>query len=141
MSYKEVKGLREFICKLPYDADLLLSLKELAKKLNINTGVFTLLGALKKASLLYYIQSEKRYVNITFDFPVEIVSGIGNIAMLNNDVIVHAHLVISDREGKCYAGHLTEGSKIFACEVYLRELSPTLNRKYDPITGLNLFDI
>lgn len=141
MSYVEVKGQREFLCKLPYDADLLLSLKDLAKKLNVNTGVFTLLGALKTASLFYYIQSEKRYVKITFDFPVEIVSGIGNIAILNNDVLVHAHLVLSDREGRCYGGHLTEGSKIFACEVYLRELSPTMFRKYDSITGLNLFDI
>ncbi|MDH5806644.1 MAG: DUF296 domain-containing protein [Candidatus Methanomethylicaceae archaeon] len=141
MSYIEVKGQREFLCKLPYDADLLLSLKDLAKKLNVNTGIFTLLGALKTASLFYYIQNEKRYVKITFDFPVEIVSGIGNIAILNNDVLVHAHLVLSDREGKCYGGHLTEGSRIFACEVYLKELSPIIFRKYDSTTGLNLFDI
>ncbi|MCS7097535.1 MAG: DUF296 domain-containing protein [Candidatus Methanomethyliaceae archaeon] len=141
MSYLEVEPKREFICKLPYDSDLLLALKDLAKKLNVKTAVFTLLGGLKNASLFYYIQSEKRYVKITFDFPVEIVSGIGNIAMLNEEIMVHAHLVLSDREGRCYGGHLTEGSKVFACEVHLKEISPVLNRKYDPITGLNLLDI
>lgn len=141
MSYLEVKPKREFICKLPYDSDLLLALKNLAKRLNVKTAVFTLLGALKNAALLYYVQNEKRYVKITYDFPVEIVSSIGNIALLNEEIMVHAHLVLSDREGKCYGGHLTEGCKIFACEVHLKEIFPILNRKYDPNTGLNLLDI
>lgn len=141
LSFLEVKGQREFLCKLPYDSDLLLALKDLAKKLDVKTGVFMLLGALKTASLLYYVQNEKKYVKLTFNFPAEIVSGIGNIAVMNNDLIIHAHVVLADREGKCYGGHLTEGSKVFACEVYLRELAPVIFRKYDPVTGLNLFDI
>ncbi|MEM1515845.1 MAG: DUF296 domain-containing protein [Candidatus Bathyarchaeia archaeon] len=141
MSYIEVKGQREFFCRLPYDSDLLLTLKELARKLNVRTGIFILLGALKTATLLYYVQNEKRYKKITFDFPLEIASGIGNIAVINDDLIIHAHVVLADKEGKCYGGHLTEGSKIFSCEVYLREITPTIYRKYDPITGLNLFHI
>lgn len=137
----EVRGCREFICNLPHDSDLLMALKDLAKRLNVNTGVFMLLGSLKNASLLYYVQDEKRYVKITLNFPVEILSGVGNIAILSGDLMVHAHLVLSDREGRCYGGHLAEGSRVFACEVYLRELSPTLCRKYDATTGLNLFEI
>ncbi|MEM0011174.1 MAG: DNA-binding protein [Candidatus Bathyarchaeia archaeon] len=141
MSYLEMKGQREFLCKLPYDSDLLLALKDLARKLGVKTGIFMLLGALKNATLLYYIQSEKKYTKLTFDFPLEIVSGSGNIAVMNDDLIIHAHIVLADKEGKCYGGHLTEGSRVFSCEVYLRELSPTIQRKYDVTTGLNLYDI
>ncbi|MBS7605706.1 MAG: DNA-binding protein [Candidatus Bathyarchaeia archaeon] len=141
MSYLEMKGQREFLCKLPYDSDLLLALKDLARKLGVKTGIFMLLGALKNATLLYYIQSEKKYVKLTFDFPLEIVSGVGNIAVMNDDLIIHAHIVLADKEGKCYGGHLTEGSRVFSCEVYLRELSPTIQRKYDATTGLNLYDM
>lgn len=136
-----MKGQREFLCKLPYDSDLLLALKDLARRLGVKTGIFMLLGALKSATLLYYIQSEKKYIKLTFDFPLEIVSGIGNIAVMNDDLIIHAHIVLADKEGRCYGGHLTEGSRVFSCEVYLRELSPTIQRKYDATTGLNLYDI
>lgn len=141
MSYLEVKGQREFLCRLPYDSDLLPALKDLAKKIGVKTGVFVLLGALKNATLLYYIQNEKKYIKLTFNSPLEIVSGIGNISIMNDDLIIHAHVVLADKEGRCYGGHLTEGSKIFSCEVYLKELSPTIQRKYDGITGLNLFNI
>ena len=138
MNYLEVKGHREFLCNISYDSDLLLSLKELAKKLQIKTGILTFIGALKTASLLYYVQNEKKFEKNVFDGPFEIVSGIGNIVTFEGDIVVHAHLVIADRKGNCYGGHLTEGSKVFACEVYLRELSPTVIRKYDSLTGLNL---
>lgn len=138
MSYLEVKGQREFLCNIPYDSDLLLSLKELAKTLDIKSGIFTFIGALKTACLFYYIQDEKKFEKNVFEGPFEIVSGIGNIATLKDDLVIHAHLVIADRKGNCYGGHLTEGSKVFACEVYLRELSPSISRNYDHITGLNL---
>lgn len=141
MSYLEVKGRREFLCRLPYDSDLLTALKDLAKKLGVETGIFTLLGSLRTATLLYYIQSEKKYIKLAFDFPLEIVSGIGNIAMMNGDLIIHAHVVLADKEGRCYGGHLTEGSRVFSCEVYLKELTPTIQRRYDNVTGLNLFNI
>lgn len=138
MSYLEINGQREFLCNIPYNSDLLLSIKELAKKLQIKSAVFSLIGALKTASLYYYVQNEKKFEKNVFDAPFEIVSGMGNIAIKDEDIVVHAHLVIADRKGNCYGGHLTEGSKVFACEVYIRELSPTVSRKYDPITGLNL---
>ncbi|MEM2454434.1 MAG: DUF296 domain-containing protein [Candidatus Bathyarchaeia archaeon] len=141
MSYLEVKGQREFLCRLPYDSDLLLALKDLAKKIGVKTGVFTLLGALKNATLLYYVQNEKKYMKLTFDYPLEIVSGIGNIAVMNDDLIIHAHIVLADKEGRCYGGHLTEGSMVFSCEVHLKELTPTIQRKYNETTGLNLFSI
>ncbi len=138
MGYLESKGQREFLCNIPYNSDLLLSIKELAKKLQIKSAVFSLIGALKTATLYFYVQNENKFEKNIFESQFEIVSGIGNIAIMDEDVVVHAHLVIADRKGNCYGGHLTEGSKVFACEVYIRELSPTVSRKYDPITGLNL---
>lgn len=141
MGYLEVGGQREFLFRLPYDSDLLLALKDLAKRLGVKTGVFILLGALRSATVLYYVQDEKRYAKLSLDFPLEIASGVGNIAMMGDDVLIHAHVVLSDREGRCYGGHLAEGSRVFSCEVYLRELSPTVHREYDELTGLNLLSI
>lgn len=141
VSAVETRPLREFVCSVPYDADLLPSLKDLVKKLGINTGTISLIGALRNATLLYYVQNEKRFHKNVFDHPLEIVSGIGNIATLNGDLVIHCHLVLADKNGYCYGGHLAEGSKVFAAEANIRELSPQITRQFDPVTGLNLLKV
>jgi len=141
LSILESKGLREHLCSIPYDADLLISLKDIVKKLKIRSGIMTVIGALRNATLYYYVQDEKRFHKNTFEGPLEIASGTGNIATLNDEIIVHCHLVLADKDGRCFGGHLAEGSRVFAGEVYIRELSPPMKRKFDAQTGLNLFDI
>jgi len=141
LSYRESKGLREYVCRVPYDSDLLLSLKDLASKLQVRSGWINVFGALRKATLLYYLQEEKRFLKNTFDGPLEIASGIGNISTLNEDTIIHCHVVLAGKDGACHGGHLAEGSPVFAVEVHMSELSPPVIRKYDEQTGLNLFDI
>lgn len=141
MSAIETTPLREFFCSVPYDADLLLYLKDLIKKLGINTGVINFIGALRSAALHYYIQDEKRFHKNTFEGPMEIVSGIGNIATLNDELVIHCHVVLADKNGTCYGGHLAEGSKVFAAEIHIRELSPQVKRSFDPVTGLNLLQV
>ncbi len=137
----ELSGGREYLCRIPYDEDLLSAIKDCAARLGIKTGILNVIGALKSASLGYYDQGEKRFLTNRFSGPLEIVSGMGNIAILNGETIVHCHLVLADRGGACFGGHLVEGCRIFAGELYLRELSPVLGRKFDSQTGLNLFDI
>ncbi len=137
----ESKGGREYFCKIQYGEDLLAAIKGCATRLNVRTGVLNVIGALQSASLGYYDQGEKRFLTNHFSEPLEIASGMGNIAMLNGETIVHCHLVLANRGGACFGGHLVEGCRVFAGELYLRELSPVLGRKFDPQTGLNLFEI
>jgi predicted DNA-binding protein with PD1-like motif len=141
MSAVEANPLREFICSVPYDADLLLSLRDVVKKLGINSGTLNFIGALRGATLYYYIQDEKRFHKNVFEGPLEIVSGMGNIATLNDELVIHCHVVLADKKGTCYGGHLAEGSKVFAAEVHIRELSPQMKRNFDPVTGLNLLQL
>lgn len=141
MSAVETKSLREFVCGIPYDADLLPSLKDLAKKLGVNTGTMNFIGALRCATLYYYVQDEKRFHKNILEGPLEIASGIGNIATLEGDLVVHCHVVLADKNGSCYGGHLAEGSRVFAAEVNIRELSPPIKRLFDPVTGLNLLQV
>jgi hypothetical protein len=137
----ESKSLREYICRIPYDSDLLSSLKESTGKLQIRSGWFNLIGALRCAKLLYYLQDEKRFVENSFDGPLEISSAMGNIATFDEETIIHCHVVLADKKGACYGGHLAAGTRVFAVEAYIKELSPPVKRKFDPQTGLNLFDI
>jgi hypothetical protein len=135
------KQLKEYICSVPYDSDLLTSLKDLVKKLGIKTGTINFIGALRGATLLYYIQDEKRFHKNVLEGPLEIVSGIGNIATLNEELVIHCHVVLANKDGSCFGGHLAEGSRVFAAEVHIREFSPPVKRGFDKVTGLNLLQI
>jgi predicted DNA-binding protein with PD1-like motif len=137
----EARPLREFVCSVPFGFDLLISLKDLVNKLGVNTGTINLIGALRSAVLQYYIQDEKRFHTNVFEEPLEIVSGIGNIATLNGELVIHCHVVLARKDGSCLGGHLAEGSKVFAAEVQIRELYPPVKRSFDQVTGLNLQQI
>jgi predicted DNA-binding protein with PD1-like motif len=125
---------------LAHDADLLTSIREFADREGIGSGMFHLIGAVKKATLSFYDQQVKKYVNISLNRPLEVLSCVGNVGKLDGKTVIHAHVTLSDGEGKAYGGHLSEGTTIFSAELFLIELKGvSLEREYDTVTGLNLF--
>jgi predicted DNA-binding protein with PD1-like motif len=128
------------IYKLDFNSDLLNAVKEVAEK--IDSGFFWIIGAVSKAKFSFYDQKNKVYREISIDKPLEITSCIGNIAELNGEKIVHAHITFSDELGNAFGGHLTEGTKIFSAEMFLIEFKNfKLHRSFDQTTGLNLFSL
>ena len=141
MSVFEYKPGKELIVRVEHDSDLVRSITELAKNEGIKTGSFTAIGALKRARLGYYDQKNHEYREIKVDSPHEIASCVGNISLKDGEPFTHAHVVLADEKGNTKAGHLLEGI-VFAAEVHLRQLEgPKLERKYDEVTGLSLWDI
>ena len=142
MSYVRSEIASSYIVKLLYGGDLLNSIRKAVKKMGIHAASFTAIGAVKKAKVSYYDQTEKKYNELVFEEPMEIVSCIGNITEMKGDTIVHAHLVLSDEKGRAFGGHLLEGTELFACELMINEYkSLKISRKYHKRTGLNLIDI
>ena len=142
MSFVQTAISRSFVAKLPYGADLLNSIKDVAAKAKIHSASFTAIGAVRKAKVSYYDQTEKKYNTLEFNEPMEIVSCIGNISESNGKMIVHAHLLLSDEKGRAFGGHLQEGTDLFACELMMDEYENLrITRKYDQLTGLNLMEI
>ncbi len=131
---------RCLLARLDYGTDIIGQITDLAKDEKINTGVFNVIGALAEASLAYYDQSSHEYRKIPIETPVELVSCMGNISIRDGQPFVHAHAVLADSEGNTMGGHLISG-RIFAAELYLRELSGMpLVRAHDMTTGLYLWD-
>jgi hypothetical protein len=138
----ELSTGRVLVIKPDYGEDLMESVKAVADKFRVETGVFWAIGAAKKAAISYYDQSEKKYVRLQLNKPLEILSCIGNISKFKGETLIHAHITLSDREGEAYGGHLEKGTQIFSGEVFLVETKGlTLNRAYDERTGLNLLKI
>jgi predicted DNA-binding protein with PD1-like motif len=141
MVYAQFELGRDFLVRAEHDSDLVQFVTELAEKEGITVATFTAIGALKRAKLEFYDQEKHEYQEMTLDSPQEIASCVGNISVKDGKTFVHAHAVLADKNGNTKAGHLLEGV-VFAAEVHLRELKGAkLERKYDKVTGLSLWDI
>lgn len=142
MSIVSANQGRTIICRLKYESDLLESIKEVADHNNIASATFSAIGAVKKASISFYDQREKRYREMTIDKPLEVLVCSGNVGKLGNETLVHGHITLSDAQGQAWGGHLTKGTEVFAVELVMIELRDMeLVREFDTVTGLNLIKI
>jgi predicted DNA-binding protein with PD1-like motif len=132
---------RVIVVRLEPGEDILKSIENVVTENNLLSGHLSLIGAVSKVHLGYFDLHEKVYKDFTIDEDLEIVSCVGNISRLNDGYVVHAHVVASDVNGKCYAGHLMEGCEVsVTIEIVVTEFT-AMNRARDEATGLNLLDI
>jgi predicted DNA-binding protein with PD1-like motif len=140
VSVSHFKLGRIFLLRLPYDADLLQSLTDVAIKNRMQMATFFVIGAVKKAAVEFYDQQEKVYRRIRIEENLEIVTCMGNVSLKENKTFVHCHATFANRLGETLGGHLAEGTTIFAAEAHFQEvLGSELVRELDPITRLALW--
>ncbi|MFH1429577.1 MAG: PPC domain-containing DNA-binding protein [Candidatus Margulisiibacteriota bacterium] len=141
MLHIELQPAREFMGRFEKDDDLLASLTAFCREQNIKQGVFNLIGAVQNAYLGYYDQEKQAYTtSIHLDQKLEITACMGNISIKDGEIMVHAHITLSDYDGKAYGGHLCPETSVFAAEFHIRELiGEQLVRGKDPKTGLPLW--
>jgi predicted DNA-binding protein with PD1-like motif len=87
------------------------------------------------------VQKERKYHFVELSQPLEILALAGNISLKDGQPFVHAHITLSDQEGRAFGGHLAEGTRVFACEFTIQEghAPVTLARSFDEETGLFLW--
>lgn len=142
---------RTMIGRLKKGDDLLKALNALCNEANIRLGKIQAIGAVSKAVVGFYLQEPREYVSLDYDYHQEIISLQGNVSIKNGVPEIHAHLALSDGQGKLYGGHLMEGTVVFSCEYIINEYIPemadvmqdsqdtTFTRNYDEETGLFLW--
>ena len=96
---------------------------------------------MSQARVGYYHQTERQYYWLDLERPLEIASLIGNISVKDGGPMVHAHVTLTDSDGRAFGGHLAEGTLVFACEFTIQEYQSAtpLVRQMDDPTGLFLW--
>jgi predicted DNA-binding protein with PD1-like motif len=132
---------RKVIGRLAKGDDLLAALDGLAREHNITLGEVRAIGAVSQARVGFYNQTERKYYYLDLAQPLEILSLTGNISIKDGKPMVHAHITLSDHQGRAFGGHLAEGTLAFACEFAIQEQVSdiTLVRQMDEPTGLFLW--
>jgi uncharacterized protein len=128
------------ILKPPFGSDLLKELQTYVLAKNINLAWLSGVGAVQRANIRYYDQVEKSWTDLQLDQRLEVAGMWGNVTLLNGQPIVHVHMVLSDEQGRCYGGHLADGTLVFNLEILLTTLTgPAVVRKMDEQTGLTIW--
>ena len=97
------------------------------------------LGATNSFTVGVYNVAEKKYYANTFSGSFEIVSLTGTINTMNGAFYTHLHMSAGNDKGEVFGGHLNRAVVSATCEMVVDVLDGTVDRQYDPVTGLNLF--
>lgn len=139
MIIEESSPGRCLLARLDHGAEIISQITDIARERQIRAASISAIGALSRADLGFYDQAGREYLVRAVEEPVEMASCAGNISLLDGQPFVHAHVVLADRSGVTFAGHLVRGS-IFAAELFLQELpQASLDRIPDSQTGLKLW--
>jgi predicted DNA-binding protein with PD1-like motif len=140
LTCSEFKPGRLYMGRLPYGQDLITSIEDLCQKFSIQMATFSVIGAVSSFTIGAYDQEQQVYVTTMETASLEIVTCVGNVSLMDGNPVVHAHIVLGDKQGKLIGGHLFSETIVFAGEISFQALTgKPLERSYDDKTGLSLW--
>ena len=121
----------KLVVSLKRGEKIVVTLNEFFERSGIKGGFMQGIGGLDEAEIAFYSLEEKTYHSKKYSQDLELVSLLGTIT----ETGLHAHVVISDREMKCYAGHLMDARIAVAGEFFITEMKK-IRRAENKFTGL-----
>ena len=131
---------KRYVIRIDRGEEVITKLQELCEKEDIRLASIEGLGAADHVVVGLYNVEKKEYKKRVFDEEMEITSIIGNITMQGKKVYQHIHMTVCNADLQAFGGHLNECRISGTCELFLTVLDGQVGRKYDDVTGLNLFD-
>ena len=121
--------------------EIVSSLRGVCSRENIRFASVTGIGAAGHTVVGLYHVAEKKFVSNTFDGELEMTSLTGSVTEKDGKPYLHLHASFAGPDGKAVGGHLVEAVVSGTAEIFLRAVPGAMDRRTDPVTGLNLFDI
>jgi len=121
--------------------EVLSGLTEFAERGNFSSGYFTAIGALQRARFGWFDRERKAYRDIPINEQVELISLIGNVALVNGTPQIHAHGAVGFQDGRMSGGHLLEAVAWPTVEIFFKTWPTPLIKEHDDETDLYLFDL
>ncbi|MBQ2172865.1 MAG: DNA-binding protein [Bacteroidales bacterium] len=130
-----------YVLSIDNHEEIMAALADFCKKKKIKAGDITGIGAISEATFRFLDPATKQYVDKVFEEQMEITNLTGNISSKEGEVYLHVHLTCSRRDYTCVGGHLLKARINGACELLVTDFGLTsVGRRFDPETGLNLYD-
>ena len=132
MEYKKMDSTH-YVVRIAKGEEVLEQITDLCKKENITCGEITGLGASNKVEIGLFNTTTKEYKTTVKEGMFEITSLVGNIS--------RKHINFSDASLQTYGGHLVKCYISATGELIITKIEGTVERKFNPEIGLNLWDL
>lgn len=116
-------------------------IKDACKKYSVKCATISGIGAVDTFVCGIFNPETKHYKELTYNGMYEILSLCGNITQKDNECYVHAHICVSDSEGKAFGGHLIEANCSVTGEIFISLINADINRRFDDNIGINLMEL
>ena len=137
MEYRRFNDV--IIARIDRGEEIVEKLITISKQEKVRLASIEALGAVDDFTVGVYKVDEKKYYSNHFEGAYEIVSLTGTITTKDGQVYHHLHMSAGDDKGAVFGGHLNEAYVSATCEMVIRMIDGTVERKTDSETGLNLF--
>ena len=131
-----LKDSRHYILRFDKGEEIVAGLLEFAELNEVKAAAFNGIGAANYAELGFFDLEKKTYEKQVFAEEVEIISLIGNLAVLAGRPVLHVHGSFGRRDFSVVGGHVIGLRVSVTCEILLTLLDGRLERR--PDSGLNL---
>ncbi len=140
MTYGTI-GSNYYLLRLEKGEEVVSTLQKFAAAQNIDNAYFSGLGSIENPTLAHYLVTTKKYTEKKIDGIFELLNITGNIALFEDEPLVHSHVTICDEEMNTRGGHLVSTVVSATVEIHLRVLDSVYEKKMDDEIGLKLFDL
>ncbi len=127
------------VIRLDRGEEVVSCLTEAVKAEGISLASVSGIGAADRAVVGLYDVEEQQFHKVELSGPMEITSLIGNVTVKDGETYLHLHINLCDSSMNVRGGHLNECRISATAEIVLTILDGTVERRQDPVTGLNLF--
>jgi len=104
----------------------------------VRSGFFSGIGAARDCEIGYYDLESGTYRTRLVEESCEIVSLTGNIARIDDEPVIHAHVALGLPDFSILGGHLVEGTISVTGEIWIHGASLGVTRSSGDFPGLKL---
>ena len=132
---------QSYLLRLPPGEDLLVGLYRVCREFGIECGVFQVIGTVRSATLGHHDLENGELKRQVLDRGLDLAQCTGNVTPQGDSIFMRAYAVVSDVEGRVWAGELL-AAEIYVAEVLIQELKGRPPKRVrDPETDLWLWPV
>ena len=133
-------GVKHYAVILAKGDEVMSGLTDFARQNKVTSASFTAIGAFSHATVAWFDDARKEFRLIPIEQQVELVSMIGDIALVNDQPVVHTHVSVASPDGTVRGGHVINAFVFPTLELFMTVYPTPLHKESDEATGLKLID-
>lgn len=128
------------VARIDKGEEILTQLKIISQMEEVKLASVQAIGAINKFTVGVFMTDDKKYIANDFEGNYEIVSLVGTVNTMNGEFYSHLHMSAGNEKGEVFGGHLNSAVVSATCEMVIRIIDGSVDRRFDEQVGLNLFD-